>query len=296
MNILLSGASGLIGTACRLEFRRAGHEVAALSRDGAGSGIPWEVSTGRLYLQDFAPDAVIHLAGESLANGRWSEQKMKEIRASRVDATQKLAEWLAELPAPPKIFLSASAIGLYGTKADRWLIETSPNAGDFLGQLSADWERATQPLERAGSRVVNMRIGVVLSPNGGALAKLLPFFRLGLGGPLGSGDQFMSWIALEDAVRAILFLLEHDNVSGPVNLVSPNPVTNAEFTQILSYVLRRPAFLRVPGSILHLLYGDMAESALLASQRVKPQSLLELGFHWNHPELEGALRSMLQKR
>lgn len=282
----------MIGNACRLELLRTGHNVQPISRDGAGGGIPWEVSTGKLYLGDFVPDAVIHLAGEPLV-GKWTEAKKKSIRDSRVDATRKMCDWLALHPARPKVFLSASAVGHYGTKADRWIIETSPSASDFLGEVCFEWEKATQPLERAGTRVVTMRFGVVLSPDGGALKKMLPFFKWGLGGPMGDGSQWMSWITLDDAVRVIMFLLERDSVSGPVNVVSPNPVTNGQFAHTLGVVLKRPTPFRVPGSALHLMYGDMAEAALLASQRVKPQVLLESHFHWLHPHLEPALRGML---
>lgn len=296
MNILLSGASGLIGTACRLELRRAGHEVMALSRDGAGSGIPWEVESGRLFLGDFVPDALIHLAGESIVSGKWTEARKQSIRASRVEATRKLADWFSIQPRKPRVVLSASAVGIFGNRGDKWLIESSPPSSEFLGQLCFDWERAMQPLERCGSRVVSMRFGMVLSPDGGVLGKMLPFFKWGLGGPLGDGNQWMSWITLDDVVRAIFFLLENENVSGPVNITSPNPVTNREFTTTLAKVLHRPSFLSIPGSVLHMLYGEMAEEALLASQRVRPLNLEERAFQWGYPELEPALTAMLPRK
>jgi uncharacterized protein (TIGR01777 family) len=293
MNIAISGASGLVGSACAAELRALGHGVRALNREGEGEGLPWEVSTGRVNFQDFAPDALIHLAGENIAGGKWTEARMKKIRASRVDATRELCEFLARMEKPPEVMLSASAIGIYGPRGEKWIIETSPNSSDFLGELSYEWERATRPLEDVGCRVVHMRFGIILSPNGGALKKMLPAFKMGLGGPLGEGTQWMSWIALEDVVRAIVFLLDHAAARGPVNIVSPNAVVNTEFAQTLGSVLNRPAFIRMPGGILRMLYGEFVDAALLSSQRVEPQRLTELGFEWKHPDLHDALYSML---
>jgi len=292
MNILLSGASGLVGTACSAELRAAGHDVRPLNRGVGGEGLPWEVSTGRVNLQDFAPDALIHLAGEN-AGGKWTEERMKKIRASRVDATRELCDFLSKLEKPPQVMLSASAIGIYGPRGDKWLTEQTPNSTDFLGELCYEWEKATIELERVGCRVVHMRFGIILSPNGGALKKMLPAFKMALGGPMGDGRHWMSWIALEDVVRAISFLLDHAAAHGPVNIVTPNPVTNREFAETLARVLRRPAFIRTPASLLRMLFGDFVDAALLSSQRVKPQRLTELGFEWRRPDLEDALVSML---
>jgi uncharacterized protein (TIGR01777 family) len=189
--------------------------------------------------------------------------------------------------------LCASAIGLYGPRGDKWITEQTPNSTDFLGQLCYDWEKATAPLERVGCRVVHMRFGIILSQFGGALKKMLPAFKMALGGPLGEGTQWMSWISLEDAVRAITFLLDHAAARGPVNIVTPNPVKNAEFAKTLGRVLKRPAVIRTPPGILRMLYGEFVDAALLASQRVEPQRLNELGFQWTRPELEDALVGML---
>lgn len=292
MNIMLSGASGFVGTACAGELRSAGHDVRPLNR-AEGPGLPWEVSTGRVNLQDFQPDALIHLAGENLAAGKWTEPQKQKIYSSRVDATRELCEFLSTTERPPQVMLSASAIGIYGPRGDKWLTEQTPNSTDFLGELSHEWEKATQPLERVGCRVVHMRFGIILSPQAGALKKMLPIFKLGLGGPLGDGTHWMSWIALEDVVRAMSFLLDHAAAHGPVNTVTPNPVMNAEFSETLARTLKRPCFLRVPDGMLRLLYGEFADAALLSSQRVKPQRLTELGFEWKRPDLEDALFSML---
>ena len=293
MNILLSGANGLVGTACSAELRAAGHDVRPLNRGVDGEGLPWEVSTGRVNLQDFTPDALIHLAGENIAGGKWTEARMKKIRASRVDATRELCDFLSKLEKPPEVMLSASAIGIYGPRGDKWITEQTPNSTDFLGELCYEWEKATVELERVGCRVVHMRFGIILSPNGGALKKMLPAFKMALGGPMGDGRHWMSWIALEDVVRAISFLLDHAAAHGPVNVVAPNPVTNREFAETLARVLKRPAFIRTPASLLRMLFGDFVDAALLSSQRVKPQRLTELGFEWRRPDLEDALVSML---
>jgi uncharacterized protein (TIGR01777 family) len=287
VKILVSGASGLVGAACLGELLGLGHNVQALSR-----GEMWDPRTGRLNLE-MEPDVVIHLAGEPIASGKWTDEKKKRIRESRVDATRSLCTTLAKLATPPRVILSASAIGIYGPKADRVIIEAGAAVGDFLGEVCAGWEKGTQPLERVGTRVVHLRFGIILSPNGGALAKMLPIFKTGLGGRLGDGSQWMSWIALEDAVRAILFLMEKADASGAFNVVSPNPVTNAEFTATLAATLHRPAFMAVPAAVLRMMLGEFADAALLISQRAIPQRLQDAGFDFKYPKLEEALRSML---
>jgi uncharacterized protein len=287
VNILVSGASGLVGSACLAELRALGHSAHPLTR-----GPMWDPKTGRLNL-DTDPEALIHLAGESIAEGKWTEAKKKRIRESRVDATHYLCETLAKLSVPPRVMLSASAVGFYGPRGDKIIIETTPAASDFLGEVCQEWEKATLPLERAGTRVVHLRFGIILSPKGGALAKMLPIFKMALGGKLGDGSHWMSWIALDDAVRAILFLMENPTASGPFNIVSPNPVTNADFTAILAATLRRPAFMPAPAAFLRFLYGEFADAGLLASQRAIPERLQEMGFQFSHPELDDALYSML---
>lgn len=293
MNILISGASGFIGAPCAAELFAEGHTIHRLVRDHEEEGLYWDVESGEVALGNVKPDALIHLAGENLAGGHWTEERKKKIRESRVDATRKLCEFLALSKKPPQVMLSASAIGLYGTRGSKWIIETSPNSSDFLGELSYEWEKATAPLEKAGTRVAHMRFGIVLGPEGGALRKMLPAFKLLMGGPIGDGTQWMSWISLIDAVRAIIFLLEHAAANGPVNVVTPNPVKNAEFAQTVGKVLRRPAIFHAPAGLLRMVFGEFVDAALLSSQRVEPQRLKELGFEWKYPELEGALRSML---
>ena len=287
MNILVSGASGLVGSACLAELQTVGHNAHPLAR-----GAMWDPKSGRLNL-DSDPEAIIHLAGEPIAEGKWTEAKKNRIRESRVDATHNLCETLAKLPTPPRVMLSASAIGYYGARGDKIIIETSPGVTDFLGEVCQQWEKATQPLAAVGTRVVHLRFGIILSPKGGALGKMLSIFKMGLGGKLGDGSHWMSWIALDDAVSAILFLLEKNDASGPFNIVSPNPVTNADFTATLAASLRRPAFLPAPASILRMVYGEFVDAGLLASQRVLPERLKELGFQFKHPELDGALFSLL---
>jgi uncharacterized protein len=283
----------MVGTACAEDLRSAGHDVRALNRGADGEGLPWEVSTGRVNLQGFEPDALIHLAGENIASGKWTEQKKKTIRSSRVEATFELCQYLSTIEKPPQVMLSASAIGVYGPRRDKVITEQTPNSTDFLGELCHEWEKATYPLERVGCRVVHMRFGIILSQHGGALAKMLPVFKLGLGGPLGDGRQWMSWIALEDVVGAMAFLLDHAAAYGPINVVTPTPIMNDEFTRTLGQVLRRPTFFRVPEGMLRMIYGEFADAALLSSQRVEPTRLKELGFEWKRPDLEDALVSMI---
>jgi uncharacterized protein (TIGR01777 family) len=288
MNLLVSGAGGLVGTAVITELRRREHEVRALER-----GTMWDVASGRLTLGEFRPDAVIHLAGESIAEGRWTAEKKRRIRESRVEATERLAQSLAKLEPKLKVFISASAVGIYGDRGEEKLTEASGRGEGFLAEVCAGWETAAEPLRRAGVRVVNVRIGVVLNGKGGALAKMLPIFRLGLGGKLGSGTQWMSWIALDDLVRGILFLVENEKAAGAFNAVAPEPVRNHEFTKTLARVLRRPAIFKVPKIPLRMMLGEFADAALLVSQRVYPERLRELGFEFKYPKLESALRSML---
>jgi uncharacterized protein (TIGR01777 family) len=235
-------------------------------------------------------DAVVHLAGENVAGARWSDAQKQRIRESRVRGTRLLAEALSALRTKPAVWLSASAVGIYGDGGDRPLDEDSPPGDDFLAQVGVAWEEAAAPARAAGIRVVHPRFGVVLHPSGGALAKMLGPFKLGLGGKLGSGAQYMSWIALEDAVRALLHLIDQP-LEGPVNLVAPNPVTNAEFTRALARALHRPAPFFVPSFAARLALGEMAEVALLRGQRVFPKRLLASGFRFAQPELEPLLSS-----
>jgi uncharacterized protein (TIGR01777 family) len=234
-------------------------------------------------------DAVVHLAGESIAEGRWTEAKRGRIRDSRVQGTRVLADTLARLIHPPKVFLCASAVGFYGSRGDEELDEESPAGSGFLSDVCREWESACRPAVEAGIRVVNLRLGMVLSTRGGALAKMLPIFRLGLGGRLASGRQYVSWITLDDVVEAIQFVMATDSLEGPVNAVAPGAVTNREFTRVLGRVLRRPAILPAPAFALRCVLGQMAQELLLASTRALPRRLLEAGFAFRDPDLEGAL-------
>ena len=296
MNVLISGASGLVGSALIPALVARGDRVIRLVRNSIEPGAPeieWHPGShlDPETLEGF--DAVIHLAGETIF-GRWTVEKKKAIRDSRVGGAQTLSDAIAGCQRAPQIFLSASAIGYYGSRADEPLDEESSNGEDFLSQIAREWEDATSAARRAGGRVVNLRFGVILSPHGGALAKMLPPFRLGLGGRIGSGKQWFSWIAIEDVVAAILFALDQERVRGPLNLVAPGPVTNGDFAKTLARVLHRPAIFSVPLLIPRLVFGrEMTNQTFSASQRVIPAKLAAAGYNFRHPELEAALRTLL---
>jgi len=294
MRIVISGSSGLIGSALVVALSERGHEIARLVRrrqDADSSTAYWDPAAGAIEISRLeGADAVVHLAGESIATGRWSADKKRRIRDSRVDGTRLLSEALADLERKPAVLVSASAIGFYGDRGDEVLTERSEIGTGFLADVGAGWEAATEPAREAGIRVANLRIGIVLASGGGALSSMLPVFRLGLGGPLGRGTQYMSWIELGDLVRAIEHVLTTEALEGPVNAVSPMPVTNRVFTRTLGRVLGRPVILFVPSAALRLAFGEMAEETLLASARVSPERLTESGFSFHYPELEGALR------
>lgn len=308
MRILISGASGLIGSALARRAVESGHQVVRLVRGAPGSsGAPCSNSNemvfdplaGRIDQAGLAAaqaEAVVHLAGENIAAGRWTAARMARIRQSRVQGTRLLAETLAALPAPPKVLACASAVGYYGNRGDAALDETSPGGAGFLAEVCREWEAATEPAARAGVRVVSLRFGMVLAASGGALAKMLPPFRLGLGGPIGSGRQYVSWISRDDAVSAILSLVADSSMEGAVNLTAPQPVTNREFARTLGRVLRRPAFLPLPSVAARLLLGKMADELLLSSAQVFPRRLLAAGFAFRDPQLEPALERLLGVR
>lgn len=299
MKVLLSGASGLVGSAVAGNLSSKGVEILRLVRHAPrdeAHEFRWSASEGitdRVKLE--ALDAVIHLAGEPIAEGRWTEEKKQHIRESRVRGTQVLAEALAKLERKPLVLLSASATGYYGSRGSEILTEESAPGDDFLALVCKDWEEATAPAAEAGIRVVRMRFGIILSEEGGALAKMLTPFRLGVGGRMGSGEQYMSWISLEDVVGVIDFLLEKDSLSGPVNVSTPEPVTNREFTEALGEALSRPTLIPVPRFALRAAFGEMADVALLASQRAEPARLSSSGYLFRHAELKAALRSILKK-
>src|SRR6267142_866244 len=297
MKILVSGSHGLVGTALERSLKLAGDEVFSLVRRAphSDSEVEWYPERGSLALARLeGMDAVVHLAGESIASSRWTDEKKQSIRDSRVKGTSVLSEALANLKQPPKTLISASAIGYYGDRGDLILTEDSAPGNDFLADVCREWEKATESAPKKGIRVVNARFGVILSADGGALAKMLTPFRMGIGGRVGSGKQWMSWIALDDVVGALKFALANDTLSGPVNFVAPNPVTNAEFTKTLGKVLSRPTLFPIPAFGLRLVFGEMADALLLSSQRVEPERLKARGYKFQHSQLEGALRHALR--
>ena len=301
--VLLSGGSGLIGSALieALYFQSITTLRLVRNRPDPFRGlVRWDARASDLdqFLpsipQSFLPlDAAIHLSGASVAGHRWTPAYRRELRESRVATTQALCKMLVGMPQPPGVLVCASAIGIYGNRGDEILNESSRPGQGFLADLCQEWEAAAQLAEKAGIRVVHLRFGVVLSKSGGALAKLLPIFKLGLGGNLGNGEQWMSWVSLPDVVRAILFAVETEGLRGPINVVSPNPVTNAAFTRTLGRVLHRPTILPVPAAALRLIFGEMAEETMLASERVVPMRLSDEGFRFQHEAIEPALRAVL---
>lgn len=292
----VTGSSGLVGSALIPSLRARGHEVRRFVRSGAEAtdAIRWDPKTGAIdEARCDGIEAVIHLAGENIAGKRWTKARRDLLDESRGPATQKLCRALANLPAPPRTLLSASAVGFYGDRGAEELTEASASGPGFLADVARAWEAGTSPLAAAGARIVHLRIGVVLDRTGGALPRMLPPFRLGLGGPLGSGKQYMSWITLPDLIAAITFLLERNDARGAFNLVSPQPVENRMFARSLGAALHRPAFLPAPAFALRLLLGQMADELLLSSQRVLPHRLQQLGFRWQHDQLDRALAAVL---
>jgi len=293
LRVAISGASGLLGSALSAFLTSGGHRVQRLVRGRAsGDDIAWEPGRALDAAAIDGCDAVVHLAGRSVAT-RWDAAAKAEIRSSRVEATSHLASALAALPHPPRVLISASAVGIYGDRGEQSVKEDSALGGGFLADVCRAWEGACEPARQAGIRVVNPRLGVVVAGAGGALAKMLPPARLGLTGPIGGGGQWMSWISLDDAVGALHHLLFADDVAGPVDLVAPEPVTNAAFMRTLGRVLRRPAALPMPRAAVELLFGDMGRETILASTRVLPGRLLARGFPFLQPDLATALRCEL---
>ena len=297
MKVLIAGATGLVGRALKVAFDGQGISVTDLVRTSPNIGLPeieWHPNQGEIDAAELDGfDAVINLAGESIAAGRWTEGKKKRIRESRIQGTRLLSETLGKLTTPPAVFLCASATGIYGDRGKEILDEDSAPGKGFLADVCREWEEATEPAVSAGVRVVNLRFGPIFSAEGGMLEKLLPPFKLGVGGKIGSGKQYISWVAMDDVVGAVTFALENDAVRGPINIVTPNAVTNNEFTKALGKVLSRPTFFAVPEFAARLAFGEMADEMLLSSQRVVPKRLREAGFEFRYPELEGALRHVL---
>jgi uncharacterized protein (TIGR01777 family) len=298
MKFLVSGSSGFVGSALMKAIANRGHiglRLVRSSRVRDEFSIPWEPSVARIEtarLQDL--DAVIHLAGAGISDQRWTDDRKDAILESRTVPTRTLAGAVARLPNPPKVYISASAIGFYGNRGDEVLTEESTHGNGFLADVVRQWEASSDIVVKSGIRVVKARFGIILGPGGGMLAKVVPIFRYGFGGKLGSGRQWMSWIALQDVIGALFHAVETETLSGPVNFVSPNPVTNAEFTDVLSEVVDRRAYYTVPAFVLKLIYGQMAEETILSSQRVKPVKLPESGYKYRIPDLREALRASVK--
>jgi uncharacterized protein (TIGR01777 family) len=300
MKVLISGGSGLVGAALTESLRSEGHTVARLVRpDGAASAgdIRWDPASGFVNLDAMeAADAVVNLNGASIGGGRWTPARKKILRASRVDSTRFLVESLERLKQKPRVFISASAIGYYGNRGDEILTESSASGNEFLAALCRDWEAEALRAQSSGTRTVITRFGVILSSNGGALTQMLTPFKLGLGGRLGSGKQWMSWVALDDVIGILRAALSNEQASGPVNVVAPNPVQNSEFTRVLASVLHRPAIFPAPAFALRLAIGEMADALLLSSQRVQSERSPAAGYAFRYENLEPALHAILAKR
>ncbi len=301
MKILVTGSSGLVGTALGSVLARAGHTVCRLVRPQSASGeraaegfaVAWNPATGELGGAGVGADAVVNLAGASIADGRWSKQRKELLRASRIDTTRALVNALAKMNARPSVLVSASAIGIYGDRGDEMLTEDSKPGTDFLAGVAQQWEAEALKAEALGIRVVLARFGIILAREGGALPKMLTPFKLGVGGRLGSGKQWMSWVTLEDAVGILRFVIENASVRGVINVVSPQPLQNVEFTKVLAKAMHRPALFPAPAFALRLALGEMADALLLSSQRVLPQVLEKTGYQFVHSDLSTALKNLV---
>jgi hypothetical protein len=296
VKVIVTGSHGLIGGELVARLTHAGHQVTRLVRGQAGPAeARWDPAAGTIETEKLeAHDAVVHLAGVGIGDHRWTDDHKRAVLDSRVQGTSLLARTLAGLSAPPKVLVSGSAVGFYGDRGDEELTETSPAGTGFLAEVVEAWEAVAAPAADAGIRVVRSRTGVVLTSKGGALKRQLLPFKLGLGGRLGTGRQWLSWVSLKDEVAALMHVIASDQLAGPVNLTSPEPVTNGEFTTTLARVLHRPALLPVPTPALHALFGrEMVKEMMLSGQRVLPAALQSSGFEFSHPGLEDALRHSL---
>jgi len=296
MKIGISGGSGLIGRALSDRLQRQGHQVTLFGRTRVEgrSFVEWDMLGGPPSVEFLTGmDGFVHLAGEPIASGRWTDDRKRLIRDSRVQGTRNLVKSLQDSLQPPPILVSASAVGFYGDRGDEELAETSASGSGFLPEICREWESEALAAKQSGIRVVLLRTGIVLSPDGGVLERMLPPFRLGMGGKLGSGRQYMSWIHILDHLRLVEATLSDDRFEGPVNVTAPNPVTNKEFTNALAKSLHRPSWFSVPGPALRLAMGEMAETLLLEGQRVIPRKALDLSFEFRFPELKEALKDLL---
>jgi len=302
MKILIAGSTGLVGTALQKVLKGAGHTVCRLVRPDTkaellkgsdGFDVNWDPATGELGGAGVAADAVVNLGGASIAEGRWTAERKRMLRASRVDTTRALVNALAKMATRPRVLVSASAIGYYGNRGDEVLREESPAGNDFLSEIAKEWEAEALKAEVLGIRVVVPRFGVILARKGGALPKMAQPFRLGVGGRIGSGQQWMSWTTLRDVVAILQSALENGTVRGPINIVAPEPVRNAEFTAVLAKVLHRPALFPTPAFALRVMLGEMADALLLSSQRVVPGQLEKFGYRFEDSDLSKALTALL---
>lgn len=305
MRILVSGSTGFLGTALLEALQGQRHAIARLVRPGtpqknaAGAGaqdIAWDPVAGQFGAAAAeGADALIHLAGASIADGRWNASRKQLLRTSRIDATRQLIAALAKMQRPPRVIVAASAIGYYGNRGDETLTEASAPGNDFLAELCREWEAETARGASFGARVVSLRFGIILAAHGGALSRMALPFKLGAGGRLGDGRQWMSWVTLAEVIGIVQFALANSSLSGPVNAVAPNPVRNSEFTSVLAKTLHRPAIFPAPAFALRLALGEMADSLLLVSQKVDPSKLTESGYRFQQPVLAGALAEIFRK-
>jgi uncharacterized protein (TIGR01777 family) len=303
MKILMSGSTGLVGTALVSALARDGHTVCRLVRPEStvsmetkdGFNVAWNPATGELGGAGVGPDAVVNLAGASIGGGRWTAERKAVLRSSRIESTRALVNALGKMNARPRVLVSASAIGIYGNRGDELLTEESKAGGNFLAELTREWEAEALKAEALGIRVVLARFGVILAREGGALAKMLLPFKLGAGGKLGTGKQWMSWVMLDDVVGILRLAIENASIRGAINVVAPQPVRNEEFTKVLAKALHRPALFPAPAFALRLALGEMADALLLSSQRVMPQTLEKIGYRFLNADLPSALGAVLNK-
>jgi len=297
MKVLVTGASGLIGTALQRSFAEKSHEMLLTTRKESDDEqhVQWTAEDGFAEPEKLEGiDAVVHLAGESVSGLRWTDEKKKAIRDSRVLGTRNVVDTISKLKQKPKVLIAASAIGFYGERGDEEVTESSTGGDNFLAEVGKAWESESRRAEDAGIRTVLLRTGIVLSKDGGALGTMLTPFKLGVGGVVGSGKQWMSWISLDDEIAVINFAIENENLRGAINAVSPNPVTNEEFTKTLGEVLYRPTFLPLPQFAISMIFGEMGDALLLASTKVLPKRLEDAGFKFKYPQLQAAIEQAIR--